>query len=388
MGTFAEKVSYLNDTKQLIKDAIKNKGVTVEEDTPFREYANKIANIPVSIDNIEPVVLTGNCRMACAGRLSGVAALILGNKISTVDLTSTSDMFSYYGHSEIPFALNFKQGYNNHYISGIFNNSEIQIAPKINNLRTANTYTMFFGCKYLKEIPDDFIDTWDLELLLTSSASQMYQMYDSCFSLRRISPRVLGRLQNPKQTYYMYKVYYSAFQACYVLDEITGLVVDEAELTSTPFVDTFNLTNRLANMTFAMNEDGSPKTARWSNVSINLAQQSGYGPASVPGRIFGYNSGITADKEVKDNETYQALKNDPDWFSFDKNYSRYNRISAVNTINSLPDTSAYLAEKGGSVNTIKFDGNSGALTDGGAINTLTEEEIAVATAKGWTVTWV
>jgi hypothetical protein len=46
---------------------------------------------------------------------------------------------------------------------------------------------------------------------------------------------------------------------------------------------------------------------------------------------------------------------------------------------SLPDTSTY-----GS-NTIKFKGASGALTDGGAINTLTEEEIAVAAAKGWTV---
>ena len=39
-------------------------------------------------------------------------------------------------------------------------------------------------------------------------------------------------------------------------------------------------------------------------------------------------------------------------------------------------------------NTIKFRGEAGALTDGGAINTLTEEEIAVAAAKGWTVSIV
>ena len=38
--------------------------------------------------------------------------------------------------------------------------------------------------------------------------------------------------------------------------------------------------------------------------------------------------------------------------------------------------------------TIKFRGEAGSATDGGAINTLTEEEIAVATAKGWTVTLV
>jgi hypothetical protein len=95
-----------------------------------------------------------------------------------------------------------------------------------------------------------------------------------------------------------------------------------------------------------------------------------------------------------DDATYQALKNDPDWFSVATNaqYARYNRASAVNTINSLPDTSAYLATAGGT-NTIKFRSIAGtqkvgSATDGGAIADLTEEEIAVATAKGWTVSLV
>ena len=57
------------------------------------------------------------------------------------------------------------------------------------------------------------------------------------------------------------------------------------------------------------------------------------------------------------------------------------------TINCLPDTAAYLASAGGT-NTIKFKGGAGSSTDGGAINTMTEEEIAVAAAKGWTVTFV
>ena len=93
------------------------------------------------------------------------------------------------------------------------------------------------------------------------------------------------------------------------------------------------------------------------------------------------------DKQVKDDATYQALKDDPDWWTLEVAYSRYNHDSAVATINSLPDTSAYLTANGGT-NTIKFKGESGSATDGGAINTLTAEEIAVATAKGWTVTLV
>ena len=103
--------------------------------------------------------------------------------------------------------------------------------------------------------------------------------------------------------------------------------------------------------------------------------------------ILDYNNGITSNKQVKDASTYEALKNDPDWFTENIAYSRYNHDSAVATINSLPDTSAYLASVGGT-NTIKFQGSSGTNTDGGAINTLTSSEIAVATAKGWTVTLV
>lgn len=69
-------------------------------------------------------------------------------------------------------------------------------------------------------------------------------------------------------------------------------------------------------------------------------------------------------------------------YSSDINTSKYNRTSAVNTINSLPDLST------GSNNIIKFNGNSGLSTDGGAISTMTEEEVAVAVAKGWTVSYV
>ena len=58
------------------------------------------------------------------------------------------------------------------------------------------------------------------------------------------------------------------------------------------------------------------------------------------------------------------------------------------TLNSLPDTKAYLDSAGGT-NTIKFKRNSGSATDGGGI---TEENIAAAAAaaseRGWTVAFV
>jgi hypothetical protein len=144
---------------------------------------------------------------------------------------------------------------------------------------------------------------------------------------------------------------------------------------------------RMKELTFALQEDGSPYTAQWKSQTIDLSSLIGFSHASYKDRILDYNSGITTDKEVRNAATYEALKNDEDWYTLYAEYSRYNHDSAVNTINSLPDTSAYLAANGGT-NTIKFKGAAGASTDGGAINTLTEEEIAVATAKGWTVSLV
>ena len=100
------------------------------------------------------------------------------------------------------------------------------------------------------------------------------------------------------------------------------------------------------------------------------------------------NYGMPSDTKISNDATYQLLKDNEDAWAEGKAYSRYNHDSAVETINTLPDTSAYLAESGGTTNIIKFTGASGSATDGGAINTLTEAEIAVAAAKGWTVTLV
>jgi hypothetical protein len=172
----------------------------------------------------------------------------------------------------------------------------------------------------------------------------------------------------------------------FIRDEIVGLPIGERtrNWTSNGFNSTFLNCRRLKEMTFALQEDGTPYIVPWKTQTIDLTSA---GSGGTKTDFTGYNSGITADKQVTDDATYQALKNDPDWFTLDINYSRYNHNSAVNTINSLPDTSAYLATAGGT-NTIKFLGAAGSKTDGGAINTLTAEEIAVAAAKGWTVSLV
>ena len=252
---------------------------------------------------------------------------------------------------------------------------------KIVNLKGREMNSMFDGCGRLRYLPQfENFSVYDY------AYSDLSNLFHNCYSLRSIPEELLKKLSiTVSGAYSSYSLGYSSFNNCQSLDEIKGINIRRSNITDNLFSNTFDYCSRVKNIIFAKEDNGSPYTATWKNQYINLASNIGYG--SKEGYIIGYNSGITSDKKVIDDTTYQALKNDPDWYTLKKEYSRYNHDSAVATINSLPDTSAYIAEKGGT-NTIRFMGNAGSATDGGAINTLTEEEIAVATAKGWTVTFL
>lgn len=45
MGTTSEKLTYLNGTKQLLKDKINNLGGSIDDNTTFRNYANQLQNV-------------------------------------------------------------------------------------------------------------------------------------------------------------------------------------------------------------------------------------------------------------------------------------------------------------------------------------------------------
>lgn len=60
MGTIEQKVDYLKETKQLIKQSIKNKGVSVSDTDTFRSYAAKIDSISGSIGEVGTVWYVGD----------------------------------------------------------------------------------------------------------------------------------------------------------------------------------------------------------------------------------------------------------------------------------------------------------------------------------------
>ena len=341
----------------------------------------------------EAFIITGDCEK----RFYGWDWFIenYGKKVVTKDINNLKLCFQSFRGKEIPFVINIKDCND---FNSLFSGSKLEVCPRIRG--TFQTMRMpllisGFGLSRVRDLNDlfepemfDYIE----QLKITSAYYAQYGItFTNCYSMRTV-PTWWYKLRLNKESTAAptsSTIFNNTFNSCYVLDEARDIQVWTCTkpFTSNIFTDTFNYAHRLKDITFETN-NGVPIVANWKNQTINLGYNSSVGYNSTsPDNIIGYNSGITADKEVKDDATYQALKNDPDWWTMNSAYSRYNHDSAVRTINSLPDTSAYLASAGGT-KTIKFNGVSGANTDGGAMNTLTPEEIAVATAKGWTVTLV
>ena len=381
----------LTDKLTNIANAIREKGGTTEKLT--------LDAMPTAISALstgggggvdipdEAFVISGDCDFWDYHGNWDELITACANKWSISNIISTQHMFDGSTLETIPFELTFKSVTNNN-VQYLFSNcSNLTELPKLNNFRVFNVSYMFFNCKRLKTIPENYANTWNWAYLENETASYVgaqANMFNGCASLRSIPMNII-KSGNP-QAQYSLAYFMQGFKNCYVLDELNNLPIPytKATWTSNAFSQSFQGCFRLKNITFALLE-GQPYVVKWKSQVIDLSTYVGY--ASSNTSILNYNSGITADKEVKDDATYQALKGNPDWFSTNIAYSRYNHDSAVATINTLPDTSAYLAS-GGGTNTIKFKGESGSATDGGAINTLTEAEIAVATAKGWTVSLV
>lgn len=363
----------------------------------------------------DEILLTGNCDYACSGPVAAALIAAYPEKLRAQDITNAKNLFENSTIEVLSLDLPFKsQGsliyaFRNCVNLKTFNGTiswsadsttgsnfsyifsgcrRLETLPTMLNMRPMDPAYAFQHCNRLRYIPEDFFSTWSFYSYFGGTYYMGCNMFEKCCSLRHMPtsfsdawPTDAERIA--KATSPSYALYKYFTEGCHVLEDITDLPVIGA-YTSNAFVETFFNCNRLSRLTFKL-DNGAPSVIKWKGQTLDLTPRVGYVTAGYEWQIADYNSGITRDKVVTDDASYQALKNDPDWFATDVAYSRYNHDSAVETINSLPDTSAYLATAGGT-NTIKFTGASGEKTDGGAINTLTEEEIAVATAKGWTVT--
>lgn len=235
-----------------------------------------------------------------------------------------------------------EEGKNN--IQSMFYGSNLSYFPHIVG-RVNNCSSIFYDCTKMKSIPDNFFD--DFIFQASNTTAICGSIFYDCYELTKVpSLKAFKQLNSTPTPGYYYNLYYNLFCYCRNLQEIRDLPIVygiNSEARSNLFYQTIDHTYKLSSFTFEPNQ-----TVRLSGQALDFTKT-------------GYN-----------------------YYGGNPKDSVYNHDSAVETINSLPDTSAFLAEVGGT-NTIKFKSDQGANTEGGAIGNLTAEEIAVAAAKGWTV---
>ena len=370
------KVFIQESTLTAIGDAIRSKTGKTELIDPAN-MSTEIASITTGGGGgyeipDEAFMFTGDCsNLAKFGRWSWFFVLYK-NKIQTKDITNMSSMFeqnpsttqNWSNLGGFPFTFNIKNATK---FSRAFNYLGLRECQKIRG-SIDWTNNASFAHMLVENNMTSLDDLFTPEMMEGYSSIKVPSKYNcpdvgSFFSdLRYLThiPEWWYKLKvNPESNAIPAPTFlplYSAFSQCEKLSEALNLPVlvlnSGIGLTGNQFSNAFSDDNSLSRITFEKNADGSPIVAQWKNQTIDLTYYVGYtGTTSSVGE------------------------------------SVYNHDSAVETINSLPDTSAYIASAGGT-NTIQFTGASGSATAGGAINTLTEEEIAVATAKGWTVTLV
>ena len=346
-----------------------------EEITALSTAADVADKIPTDAE----LLLTGDCSYKFY-RLWDWFLEKYGDRIRTEAISDATNMF--YGSmlSKIPIdGINMNTALNYTNTKYMFSNcTKLVELPRVLNLKPYDMGNMFNNCYSLEEIPDDFYDTWDWSYLESQTGSynggQAY-LFQNCYRLKQLPMKMLQH-GNPYQGYSNCMFYYG-FNSCYHLREIVDLpIIYKGSWTNNGLNNTVGSCWSLRRFTFAPIEI----SLNWSKQTLDCSSYTGWAQYNLSLSNYG-GTADEAQYEIIDDATYQALKDHPDSWTRNVAYSRYNHDSAVETINSLPTVS-------GTNNIIKFKGAAGSLTDGGAINTLTDEEIAVAAAKGWTVSFV
>ena len=253
-------------------------------------------------------------------------------------------------------------------------NSSIKKFPKfaggaIN--KCSKMFYQFFG----ENIPDDLFSNTTFNL--NSSNNNYLSLFKECSYLKKV-PLWFSNMTFTRANFTSTATPYPfCFQYCYSLNEITlPLILSPVKLDQNAFLSTFEEVNSARKIVFAPSPESGNESCNWKRQVIDLTKHVGYGDRDIG----------DSSKKIYDATTYAALKNDPDAWTKKLEYSFYNHDAALETLNSLPFTGNSASQS--SPNIIKFQGQSGSATDGGAINTLTTAEIAQAANRCWSVSYV
>lgn len=256
--TIEDKLAYLVNTKDLIKNAIVNQGQTITNNTPFREYANLITNItPTS--NLEPVIQNQSNLISNLYDEINILQNTVNNKSVEYDWQSI-------GYESAPTELNYYLNYSKNLYATWNNNitnmskafyesADIMFFPNVNTSKVTNISQCFYNCYALVNMPSIPLDAvtnmyqtfarcqsvMDFPSLNTQNVSNFYESLRGCIAIKNIPNwKVTNKATNITNMFaYCYnlmncsncstwdisniKSTYNLFSSCYNLTNITSI---------------------------------------------------------------------------------------------------------------------------------------------------------------------
>lgn len=307
-----------------------------------------------------------------------------GDKITTQGISSISYMF-YQSDTlqEIPFSIHLSPSSTYHAASAMFQNCNKLInIPMIYSLKVQDMGNMFSGCMNISSFPENFAKDWDWSRL--DNATSAYtgtasNSFSNCMKLREI-PQELLIHGNPFWSY-TYTRTNSGFNNCYGLEKLENVFIPykSTGMTSNGFGSMVKNCCRLKKLTLQTQQDGTPyDVSGWKSQTIDLSTV-GYGSISFMRLVD-----LTEETKIDNEEKWRGYIDGsyPDGWGASVEYSTFGATAVKEFIASLPNIT------NGSNNTIKLNQRAASAIPGEEMTSLTEEDIAVATEKGWTITFV
>ena len=144
-NTIADKLTYLNGTKDAIKQAIIGKGVDVADTDTFRSYADKITSIQT-------------------GGGGGTGSLVTGTKLAYSTFSTIPDEYISYLEQQTSMETMFAYCQN------------LTTVPLFDTSNVNDMYYMFYFCKELQTVP----------LFNTTNVTNMGRMFNNCQKLQTV----------------------------------------------------------------------------------------------------------------------------------------------------------------------------------------------------------
>lgn len=202
MGTTAEKLSYLNGTKNVLKTNLINKSVVLTGNETFRELANKVNDIQTGGGKASPEYVSFK-------EYKGTSL-----DLSWLDTSNMTDMSNMFYACESLTSLNLGSNFDTSNVtnmSWMFYSCQVLTSLDVSNFNTSNVTDMnhmFIACKIITSL--------DVSNFDTTNVTAMNGMFQSCNALINLD---LSNFNISKVTDMSYM-----FFACLNLTSIVGVL--------------------------------------------------------------------------------------------------------------------------------------------------------------------